>query len=591
MEGEQMKWRRRVEHTEVWEELEECLLWPEQREYEIIRPVVVFGDSVAERAVETGISERTIYRKSSAFEDGGVPTLFATEPAKRQVLPPAIRRMILDLKAEHPPLNNNEISNICYVRFGRRPDRHTVERILAEEPMQLKTHRRFEPYHRIPEARERRKAVVTLHHEGWAAKSIAGYLKTHKSTVHRVLNRWYEEGPAGLEDKPRGRPRGVQKVDLRAVLAIKKIQENPELGAFRVKAELEEAGIYLGVRTVGRVMAMNRETYGLKKPKRSPHQKRQMPFQTHIRHRYWTVDVRYITDHRLPPEEVESYVYVISMLDNASRCVLASSISTRQNESAYLSVLYTAVERHGSPVAIVSDGAPVFRSKQSKAVYEALGIEKEQIEAGQPWQSFIETMFSIQKRMADFHFAKAESWEELVEAHAEWVKKYNTQSHWAHKDRKDGRRSPAEVLGWVPGRWHSPEVLQRAFFATRFMRVLDASGYAKLMHWRIYAEEGLARCEVALWLGSDDLTVEYEGEALSRYEVDYQPDAGRIREVKSSMLFATRHYSLQPRLFGLDDALGETGWLKALKLDEYAPRRLRRSQNLQQLLFAYGEVL
>jgi hypothetical protein len=46
----------------------------------------------------------------------------------------------------------------------------------------------------------------------------------------------------------------------------------------------------------------------------------------------------------------------------------------------------------------------------------------------------------------------------------------------------------------------------------------------------------------------------------------------------------------QFRLFDLEDALGE-GWLKALKLEEYAPRRPQWSQALQQVLFTYTEVL
>jgi hypothetical protein len=48
---------------------------------------------------------------------------------------------------------------------------------------------------------------------------------------------------------------------------------------------------------------------------------------------------------------------------------------------------------------------------------------------------------------------------------------------------------------------------------------------------------------------------------------------------------------LQPSLFGLDEALGEGGWLKALKLDEYAPRRSPRPQASQQVLFPYVEAL
>jgi hypothetical protein len=38
--------------------------------------------------------------------------------------------------------------------------------------------------------------------------------------------------------------------------------------------------------------------------------------------------------------------------------------------------------------------------------------------------------------MADYHFSVAESWPELVEAHAKWVSDYNEQSHWAHRERE-----------------------------------------------------------------------------------------------------------------------------------------------------------
>jgi hypothetical protein len=51
---------------------------------------------------------------------------------------------------------------------------------------------------------------------------------------------------------------------------------------------------------------------------------------------------------------------------------------------------------------------------------------------------------------------------------------------------------------------------------------------------------------------------------------------------------------LQGRLFALD-ALGEGGWLKAMRLDGYAPRAPRRpsalQEALQEALFAYAEAL
>jgi len=92
----------------------------------------------------------------------------------------------VDLKAEYPGFNPDEIANACYVRFGRRPARKTVRHVLAEEPAPLRFVRRFAPYHEIPEPAERRRGVVALHAEGWSAKTVAGYLQVHHSTVHRA---------------------------------------------------------------------------------------------------------------------------------------------------------------------------------------------------------------------------------------------------------------------------------------------------------------------------------------------------------------------------------------------------------------------
>jgi DNA-binding NarL/FixJ family response regulator len=129
-------------------------------------------------------------------------SLFASPKAKRRVLPPAIRRKIVDLKAEHPPLNLEEIANICGVLFGRRPDGHTVRAVLEESAIPRKLVRRFEPYHEAGDITESRKAVVTLHWEGWSDKSIARYLKVNRSTVYRVRRRFRDREEEGLAPCP-----------------------------------------------------------------------------------------------------------------------------------------------------------------------------------------------------------------------------------------------------------------------------------------------------------------------------------------------------------------------------------------------------
>jgi transposase len=580
--------RRPVDPTDDWEQLELLCFWEAQREYERIRPLVLFGRPVPERSAETGASERVLYRKISAFKEGGMESLFASPKAKRRVLPPAIRRKIVDLKAEHPPLNLEEIANICGVLFGRRPDGHTVRAVLEESAISRKLVRRFEPYHEAGDITESRKAVVTLHREGWSDKSIARYLKVDRSTVYRVRRRFRDRGEEGLASVPAGRPKGVRRVDLRAMVEVRRMQENPELGAFRVHAALEFMGIRLSPRTVGRILAANREAEGLEKPSRGRKEKREMPFEASYRHEFWTSDVRYV-DHSIPST---GQAYVVAILENYSRAILASAVTLAQDTNAYLSVLHAAIERHGSPKILVTDGGGIFRSDRAKGVYRALDITKEEIERRQPWQSFIETNFNLQRRLADHYFAKAETWEDLVVEHDLWIERHNTQRHLAHEGREDGRRSPSGVLGPVRVVAHHPGDLSRAFFSTVLVRKLDASGYARVKHWRVYAEERLARCEVAVWLGDGEMAVEYGGRTLSRYDVSLSREA-KLEAVTNPRLFATQYQRSRPqlRLFELQDSLGDAGWLKALRLDGYAARTRRRPEALQHPLFPYLEAL
>ncbi|MBA2715273.1 MAG: hypothetical protein H0U55_17205 [Rubrobacteraceae bacterium] len=54
------------------------------------------------------------------------------------------------------------------------------------------------------------------------------------------------------------------------------------------------------------------------------------------------------------------------------------------------------------------------------------------------------------------------------------------------------------------------------------------------------------------------------------------------------MLFGTTIPLSETKLFGLE-SLGEAGWLKTLRLEDYSPRRAR-PESLQQALFAYHEA-
>src|SRR5690349_7281961 len=129
-------------------------------------------------------------------------SLFEAEPVEdKRALPGTIRLAIVQLRAEYPPFRPNELATICEVRFERRPSSHTIQKILATEPPPAEVVRRFPPYAEMADPSERRGAILRLHSEGWNVASIAGYLGTTRRRVYETMKRWWEEGPAGLEDK------------------------------------------------------------------------------------------------------------------------------------------------------------------------------------------------------------------------------------------------------------------------------------------------------------------------------------------------------------------------------------------------------
>lgn len=54
------------------QQLSSSIDFPEQLTYEVLRPVVLFGYSPGERAEETGVAQRTLYRQAACFAQDGM---------------------------------------------------------------------------------------------------------------------------------------------------------------------------------------------------------------------------------------------------------------------------------------------------------------------------------------------------------------------------------------------------------------------------------------------------------------------------------------------------------------------------------------
>src|SRR5438132_9611837 len=119
--------RHRRERTDEWATIQQWMLWPEQELYEKIRPLVLFHETAGERAKEIDVPQRTLSRKADEFERNGMQSLFSSgeQGGTRETsktLPEEVRQLIVDLHIELPTMSAREIAEVCYIRYGRRPD-------------------------------------------------------------------------------------------------------------------------------------------------------------------------------------------------------------------------------------------------------------------------------------------------------------------------------------------------------------------------------------------------------------------------------------------------------------------------------------
>ena len=134
-----------METTEDFAQMRLRFTDPIQHDYEVIRPIVLFDRSVAERSQETEMERTTVGEKARRFVTGG---MFALEDQRRtragrkkHEYPEPVVSYILFLKQLYPPIHYREIVRIVERKFGYKTNHHTVKNFLNRYliPVQLST--------------------------------------------------------------------------------------------------------------------------------------------------------------------------------------------------------------------------------------------------------------------------------------------------------------------------------------------------------------------------------------------------------------------------------------------------------------------
>jgi transposase InsO family protein len=283
------------------------------------------------------------------------------------------------------------------------------------------------------------------------------------------------------------------------------------------------------VRTIGRIMALNRLVYN-----DIPHVPRKgvprvpgpHPYKADACHQFWFIDGRQM-DFTLERHKWWSLV----VLEGYSRTMLAGAIAPTEATWVALMVLYTACVRYGAPESLVSDSGGAYTSNDFEAVCARLRIQHETIESttGESDQNLMETHFNIQRRLYDYQFSLARPPAALEQVHRAFIQTYNTT---AHQGLLRGQRLPpiaVELLGEAKGRMYPPEELARHFSPALFPRRTNRYGCGTLHRYHFDVEEGLPQTRVLLWVSGEQLRAAFDHVILAEYHCRYD---GRDRHVK-----------------------------------------------------------
>jgi transposase len=247
---------------------------PIQHDYEVIRPIVLFAETAAERSRQTGVERTVVGDKARRFVLEGMLGLTdrraETAGRKGHTYPDAIAGYIVYLKQLYPPIHLRELARIVQRKFGYKTNHHTLKRFLApyDTPLQLELD--LPTFATFADAYQARWTVVRMAAEGWNKKSIAACLKLSRAHVYTILEAFERDGFAGLEDqrtRPPQHPENQLSLPfLKEVLDLQK--EYPRAGRFRLHGLLEQQreAPPPSERTVGRAMAINRQFHGAPGP-------------------------------------------------------------------------------------------------------------------------------------------------------------------------------------------------------------------------------------------------------------------------------------------------------------------------------------
>ena len=189
----------------------------------------------------------------------------------------------------------------------------------------------------------------TWRRSGLPAGDFAALVGISKHTLYAWKHKFELDGPAGLEDKARGGPKGsrLPEVTKRAILMLK--QDNPEWGCERISALLLRGpGLPASPEAVARVL--HEAGYELEETPTRPHPDKVRHFERARPNQLWQTDLFTFVLKRQ-----NRRVYLVAFMDDHSRFLVGYGLHASQSSALVLEVFRAALVSYGSPQEVLTD--------------------------------------------------------------------------------------------------------------------------------------------------------------------------------------------------------------------------------------------
>ncbi len=195
------------------------------------------------------------------------------------------------------------------------------------------------------------------------AGDFAPWVGLSLHTLRAWKQRFLEHGPAGLDDKPCGRPTGSQlsEATKRAILLMK--EQHPDWGQDRIAAVLlRSQGFSASASAIGR--ALEEAGYVSAPDASKPHGREPQRFERSRANQLWQTDLFTFVLKR-----ENRRVHMVAFLDDHSRFVVGYGIHASASGALVRESLLAAIANFGLPQEVLTDNGPQYVTWRGKSEF------------------------------------------------------------------------------------------------------------------------------------------------------------------------------------------------------------------------------